>query len=395
MKKTEIINSPTYSELDPNRKVVREIPSLRGENIKQFLMSDKTIQVAMYDEPVHFEKNGTWNDIGHIVIFYTILINRECLLENYSVLVPAFRVAAGAEVAQTVADIFPLIGGNPLKYPRMVRYHKIGALVNDGLCQCGMYIAGGIGIFISPVKGADDDLCAVFLELLYIFHGLGFTADAIVTLVDAGKADFNPLDLDDGGVIAAEAGNACVVQRRKGIHIALVAVIMGVVVGNIDAVDAALGENTDIGGISLEGPLFIRAVCGRGKRAFQIGNGQIVPLKDRPDVLKKITVSVFVVVFLKAAAVVRPLVGRKGDITDEAQGNGNSAVGQLRDFCRHFLLGGGCLLSEELLLSSLFGRQLGRKVGNGAACAAADAQRDDRQHNCQRNGAHADGALTL
>ena len=32
MKKTETINSPTYSELDPNRKVVREIPSLRGEN---------------------------------------------------------------------------------------------------------------------------------------------------------------------------------------------------------------------------------------------------------------------------------------------------------------------------------------------------------------------------
>lgn len=41
MKKTEIINSPTYSELDPNRKVVREIPSLRGEEYKQFLMSDK------------------------------------------------------------------------------------------------------------------------------------------------------------------------------------------------------------------------------------------------------------------------------------------------------------------------------------------------------------------
>jgi len=65
MKKTETINSPIYSELDPNRKVIREIPSLRGENIKQFLMSDKTIQVAMYDEPVHFEKNGTWNDIDN------------------------------------------------------------------------------------------------------------------------------------------------------------------------------------------------------------------------------------------------------------------------------------------------------------------------------------------
>ena len=48
MKKTETINSPTYSELDPNRKVVREIPSLRGENIKQFLMSDKTIQAVSY-----------------------------------------------------------------------------------------------------------------------------------------------------------------------------------------------------------------------------------------------------------------------------------------------------------------------------------------------------------
>lgn len=56
MKKTETINSPIYSELDPNRKVIREIPSLRGENIKQFLMSDKTIQVAMYDEPVHLRK---------------------------------------------------------------------------------------------------------------------------------------------------------------------------------------------------------------------------------------------------------------------------------------------------------------------------------------------------
>ena len=72
MKKTEIINSPTYSELDPNRKVVREIPSLRGENIKQFLMSDKTIQVAMYDEPVHFEKNH--ESAGH----YQILPSFDC-----------------------------------------------------------------------------------------------------------------------------------------------------------------------------------------------------------------------------------------------------------------------------------------------------------------------------
>ena len=61
----EITSSPIDTELAPNRTVVQEITTLRGENVKQFLMSDKTIQVAMYDEPVHFKKNGTWKDIDN------------------------------------------------------------------------------------------------------------------------------------------------------------------------------------------------------------------------------------------------------------------------------------------------------------------------------------------
>ena len=46
-------------------------------------MSDKTIQVAMYDEPVHFEKNGTWNDIDNDTYIASVkLKTKSCALIN-------------------------------------------------------------------------------------------------------------------------------------------------------------------------------------------------------------------------------------------------------------------------------------------------------------------------
>ena len=45
--------------------IVEEDISLREENKKYFLMSDKTYLIAMYNTPVHYLENGQWVDIDN------------------------------------------------------------------------------------------------------------------------------------------------------------------------------------------------------------------------------------------------------------------------------------------------------------------------------------------
>ena len=162
----------------------------------------------------------------------------------------------------------------------MVRHHQISALIDHGLCQNGMYIVGGVGILVAPVELTDDELGAGIFELLDIGNSLILAADAVFALIDAGKADFYALDLHNGGVVVAKAVDSSFVQGGQGVYIALVAVILGVVIGNVHAVDAGLGENAHIGGVRLEGPFLVHPIGGGSEGALKICNGQIIPLKD-------------------------------------------------------------------------------------------------------------------
>ncbi len=55
----EIVSEERSSE---EAEIIEECTELREENLKQFRMSDGTIQAAYYSEPVHFEQNGEWID---------------------------------------------------------------------------------------------------------------------------------------------------------------------------------------------------------------------------------------------------------------------------------------------------------------------------------------------
>lgn len=44
---------------------LQELEEYRTIDTKQFLMSDNTIQAVMYNEPVHYEENGEWEDLDN------------------------------------------------------------------------------------------------------------------------------------------------------------------------------------------------------------------------------------------------------------------------------------------------------------------------------------------
>ena len=58
-KSEEIVSEERSSE---EAEIIEECTELREESLKQFRMSDGTIQAAYYPEPVHFEQNGEWID---------------------------------------------------------------------------------------------------------------------------------------------------------------------------------------------------------------------------------------------------------------------------------------------------------------------------------------------
>ncbi|MDE5984728.1 MAG: DNRLRE domain-containing protein, partial [Eubacterium sp.] len=56
-------------EEDVEPYVLQELEEYRTIDTKQFLMSDHTVQAVMYNEPVHYEENGEWEDIDNSLEF--------------------------------------------------------------------------------------------------------------------------------------------------------------------------------------------------------------------------------------------------------------------------------------------------------------------------------------
>lgn len=53
------------AKLNSKSKILKEVVEKREENVKHFLMSDGTYQAVMYKGPVHYSKNGKWQDIDN------------------------------------------------------------------------------------------------------------------------------------------------------------------------------------------------------------------------------------------------------------------------------------------------------------------------------------------
>ena len=54
-------------DFETNREpvVVKELEEKRESDTKHFLMSDNTVKAVLFNEPVHYEKNGKWKDIDY------------------------------------------------------------------------------------------------------------------------------------------------------------------------------------------------------------------------------------------------------------------------------------------------------------------------------------------
>ena len=64
--KTEVQNAVAASEQESEElRYISEIEEKRTSNTKTFLMSDRTETVAVYNTPVHYKKDGKWEDINN------------------------------------------------------------------------------------------------------------------------------------------------------------------------------------------------------------------------------------------------------------------------------------------------------------------------------------------
>lgn len=59
----EAMDEADDGEMEPY--ILQELEEYRTIDTKQFLMSDNTIQAVMYNEPVHYEENGEWEDLDN------------------------------------------------------------------------------------------------------------------------------------------------------------------------------------------------------------------------------------------------------------------------------------------------------------------------------------------
>jgi len=58
--------------------IMGELYHLREANVKHFRMSDGSMEKALYVEPIHFERDGSWSDIDNRLVL-TLDIDREGL----------------------------------------------------------------------------------------------------------------------------------------------------------------------------------------------------------------------------------------------------------------------------------------------------------------------------
>jgi len=65
---TQMGETETKDEDQETKKILEEVVEKREDNIKHFLLEDKTYEAVIYNQPVHYKDNGHWKDIDNTLV---------------------------------------------------------------------------------------------------------------------------------------------------------------------------------------------------------------------------------------------------------------------------------------------------------------------------------------
>lgn len=98
----------------------------------------------------------------------------ECLLYDHAIRIARCRIAAKAEIAKAVADVFSVVFFNALEHMWVVSDYKVCTFINGEMCKSLLVLVRCILLFNSPMEIYDDNLSTGFFNALIFF----FTCDA-------------------------------------------------------------------------------------------------------------------------------------------------------------------------------------------------------------------------
>ena len=304
----------------------------------------------------------------------------EGLLDNDSVIIIGVKISPKAEIPQAVADVASPIALDSLEDMGVMADDKIRPCVHGGMGQRNLVVLGNVAVFHAPVKAGHNDLCTLVPERGdQGTEGFGIAAVGVYG-VKPQKADLYALDLHQGSVVKAEMDQAAVVQGLLGVKEALGAIVMGVVIGQVDRLNGALCQHLGVLGIALEGPAFVRPTGGFREGSLKIYHRKIVCGENAPDIFQEICRTVGVVVGIKGAVVAEGAVHTQGAVSGKAQGDG--------DWGGSWSGNGGCADLGDLQ------NGVGVGCGRGSGASLGNGQQDDSQQQTQQQGQHTQ-ALTV
>lgn len=120
-------------------------------------------------------------------------------------------------------------------------------------------------------------------------------------------------------LVPLAVGEACALERRDGFVVALVAVVIGVVVGVADELHGAAGQNVRIGRGAAEGKHLVRDDGHVREVAFEVRDGKIVALEEVAHVGEGVVVVILDHTYEGALAAVAHGVGGQRAVAHQRQ----------------------------------------------------------------------------
>ena len=131
----------------------------------------------------------------------------ECLLYDHAIRIARCRIAAKAEIAKAVADVFSVVFFNALEHMWVVSDYKVCTFINGEMCKSLLVLVRCILLFNSPMEIYDDNLSTGFFQCFDILFYLRCTFLVIRKLIDSGNTDFDSFyfeDLHPAGALKAK-----------------------------------------------------------------------------------------------------------------------------------------------------------------------------------------------
>ena len=212
----------------------------------------------------------------------------ECLLYDHAIRIARCRIAAKAEIAKAVADVFSVVFFNALEHMWVVSDYKVCTFINGEMCKSLLVLVRCILLFNSPMEIYDDNLSTGFFQCFDILFYLRCTFLVIRKLIDSGNTNFDSFYFEDLHPVITKGSNSGIVQCGDCIGVALLPIVMTVVISEIGRFDGASGKDCSIFGRCFEGKglgLPGSFIC---QGSFHIDDRQIIFLENGSDVLEEI-----------------------------------------------------------------------------------------------------------